>query len=196
MAGKQSHSVAQSSFDDPCQPLQSGNVPGFWSGMMPVTAESTSMPVFSIMVNDTRPIWFYCATAKHCQNGMSGVINPYVPAQERKGKANKGNRPEGKTLEEYKVAAASVEKTGVPEGIEGGKNGTDFRNNGTSPSPTGGSGGGSGSSAPTYSSPLPSQTEADPAETGAPGAAAAVGIPPGKAIAALAAVVVGALVLI
>lgn len=81
--GKQSHSVAQSSFDKPCQPLQGGDVPAFWSGMMPVTAESTTMPIFTIMVNDTKPIWFYCATGRHCQNGMAGVINPYVPAQDR-----------------------------------------------------------------------------------------------------------------
>lgn len=33
------------------------------------------MPVFTVMVNDTNPIWFYCATAKHCQGGMVGVIN-------------------------------------------------------------------------------------------------------------------------
>lgn len=45
---------------------------------MPVTAESTTMPVFTIPINSTDPIWFYCATGKHCQNGMVGVINPYV----------------------------------------------------------------------------------------------------------------------
>ncbi|KAL8801805.1 MAG: hypothetical protein Q9182_004212 [Xanthomendoza sp. 2 TL-2023] len=28
------------------------------------------------MVNDTKPIWYYCSQGDHCQNGMVGVINP------------------------------------------------------------------------------------------------------------------------
>lgn len=78
-----SHSVAQSTFADPCQPMPAaaGGTKGFWSGMMPVTAQDTVMPVFSIMVNDTNPIWFYCATGSHCQNGMTGVINAFVSLQ-------------------------------------------------------------------------------------------------------------------
>ncbi|PWW80075.1 hypothetical protein C7212DRAFT_289278, partial [Tuber magnatum] len=71
------HSVAQSSFDKPCEPLaQTNGTAGFWSGFMPVSPSSTTMPVFSILINDTRPIWFYCATGRHCQGGMTGVINP------------------------------------------------------------------------------------------------------------------------
>jgi hypothetical protein len=58
-------------------PLKGDNgVQGFWSGMMPVGPESKVMPIFSILVNDTKPIWYYCATGKHCQSGMTGVINP------------------------------------------------------------------------------------------------------------------------
>ncbi|KAI5856926.1 hypothetical protein BZA05DRAFT_317251, partial [Tricharina praecox] len=104
----QAHSVAQSSFDAPCQPLESADTTGFWSGMMPVTAESTTMPVFTIPINSTDPIWFYCATGKHCQNGMVGVINP----------------PADKQLSSYVSAAAVVPKTGIPSGIGGGSNST------------------------------------------------------------------------
>ncbi|KAI5801119.1 extracellular serine-rich protein [Geopyxis carbonaria] len=67
------HSVAQGSFEKPCQPLENANgssTQGFWSGFMPVSAESKTMPVFSILVNDTNPIWFYCATMMHCQSGL------------------------------------------------------------------------------------------------------------------------------
>jgi len=46
---------------------------GFFSGFMPVKDQ---MGVFTIWVNDTNPIWFYCSQAKHCQAGMVGVINP------------------------------------------------------------------------------------------------------------------------
>jgi len=107
------HSIAQGSFDQPCQPLGSANgssSQGFWSGFMPVAAESKTMPVFSILVNDTKPIWFYCATMSHCQQGMAGVIN----------------EPEDKTLEQYKEAAMLVTQTGIPQGAaSGGSNGTE-----------------------------------------------------------------------
>lgn len=31
---------------------------------------------FLVPINNTDPIWFYCAQARHCQVGMVGVINP------------------------------------------------------------------------------------------------------------------------
>lgn len=33
------------------------------------------MKVFTIMVNDTKPIWMYCATKPHCEKGMVMAIN-------------------------------------------------------------------------------------------------------------------------
>lgn len=59
------HSVARSSFDRPCQPL---NTTSFFSGPIQV-ASGMSPTVFSITVNDTNPIWYYCATGSHCQSG-------------------------------------------------------------------------------------------------------------------------------
>ena len=67
------HSVAQSSFDSPCVPLNNGT--GFWSGGFS-TDSGENNNVFSVLINDTNPIWFYCAAPTHCQNGMAGVINP------------------------------------------------------------------------------------------------------------------------
>lgn len=32
--------------------------------------------VFTQVVNDTNPVYFYCATPTHCQQGMFGMINP------------------------------------------------------------------------------------------------------------------------
>ncbi|KAL8686089.1 MAG: hypothetical protein Q9218_007356 [Villophora microphyllina] len=74
----QNHSVVQSTFDQPCQPINNNNasVDGFFSGFMPVKANDSMMPSFTIMVNDTKPIWYYCSQGKHCQAGMVGVINP------------------------------------------------------------------------------------------------------------------------
>jgi len=66
------HSVAQSSFAEPCAPLANGT--GFFSGPQ-TTASGENAQVFAITVNDTKPIWFYCAFTGHCQGGMVGVIN-------------------------------------------------------------------------------------------------------------------------
>lgn len=32
--------------------------------------------VFTQVVNDTNPIFFYCGTPTHCEKGMFGIINP------------------------------------------------------------------------------------------------------------------------
>lgn len=66
----QDHSVVQASFAAPCEPLEGG----FYSGFVPVSS-GASPKTFTIDVNTTKPIWFYCSQGKHCQSGMVGVIN-------------------------------------------------------------------------------------------------------------------------
>lgn len=83
------------------------------------------MPVFTVLVKDTNPIWFYCATGKHCQSGMSGVIN--APAST------------AKTLALYKEAAKAVVLTGIPAsaaGTGGDDNATPDASSNNSSSPT------------------------------------------------------------
>ncbi|OAQ91406.1 extracellular serine-rich protein [Purpureocillium lilacinum] len=67
------HSVVQSSFGNPCQPLDGG---GFSSGFIPTLSPNPGVQ-FQIVINDTKPIWYYCAqtTGNHCQSGMVGSIN-------------------------------------------------------------------------------------------------------------------------
>ncbi len=67
------HSVAQSSFANPCHPLANG---GFFSGFQPLSAGPGPVE-FVVQVNDTAPIWIYCSQTKgsHCQNGMAMVVN-------------------------------------------------------------------------------------------------------------------------
>ncbi|KAG7444607.1 uncharacterized protein BT62DRAFT_216235 [Guyanagaster necrorhizus] len=72
------HTVTQSSFQHPCQRLAetstSGQV-GFSSGFRPVAANATDFPTFQITINDTAPIWGYCAQTSHCGSGMVFSIN-------------------------------------------------------------------------------------------------------------------------
>jgi hypothetical protein len=83
------HTVTQSTFSDPCQPKAGG----FDSGLyvfsfdqvprdsccipsMPVDANQTdNFPTFSIIVNDTAPVWVHCAQTGHCAAGMVFAIN-------------------------------------------------------------------------------------------------------------------------
>ena len=61
------HSVALSSFDNPCQPISGA---GIWTGF---PKDGT---IFSVTINDTSPLWLYCAAPQHCESGMAMVINP------------------------------------------------------------------------------------------------------------------------
>ena len=71
------HSVSQSSFAAPCQQLEGG----FNSGLVPVASGNGG--TFTVTVNNTTPIWIYCAqtNGQHCQKGMGMVVNQpsYVP---------------------------------------------------------------------------------------------------------------------
>ncbi|KAI1876918.1 uncharacterized protein JN550_000990 [Neoarthrinium moseri] len=91
------HSIVQSSFDAPCQPLDGG----FSTPFVP-TQQAPSGVTFEVVVKDTKPIWFYCAqTAKtHCQAGMVGSINA----------ATTGD----KTFEAFKQLAAKAPASNLP----------------------------------------------------------------------------------
>jgi len=69
------HSVTQSSFADPCTKL---NATALDSGFMAVTS-GVGATTFSVTVNDTNPLWFYCAQTSpvsHCHSGMVFAVNP------------------------------------------------------------------------------------------------------------------------
>lgn len=66
------HSVAQSTFGAPCTPFSNGT--SFFSGSM-TTSSGENANTFQITINNTAPIWFYCAFPGHCEAGMAGVIN-------------------------------------------------------------------------------------------------------------------------
>ncbi|KAI6784284.1 uncharacterized protein J7T54_004830 [Emericellopsis cladophorae] len=133
------HTITQSSFDKPCTPWtpaaneSSTQMEAIKSGFQPVDASwmDGNIPTYTVMVNDTKPLWFYCGQGAHCQNGMAMVINEKADS--------------GKTLAEYKLAAATV---GDGDGGSGGSrddDASDGSDGGSSGGDTGsGSGDGSG----------------------------------------------------
>jgi len=75
------HSVTQSSFVDPCRPLNANNASApqaLKSGFHPVGVNDTDFPTWTVTVNETAPLWFYCgqtSPASHCGAGMVFSVN-------------------------------------------------------------------------------------------------------------------------
>ncbi|KAF2489414.1 hypothetical protein BU16DRAFT_421240, partial [Lophium mytilinum] len=73
------HSVVRAEYEHPCIPYEmtgKGKV-GFFSGFHPVDAILSSPPKWTLRINDSNPIFFYCSAVGSCIDyGMVGVINP------------------------------------------------------------------------------------------------------------------------
>jgi hypothetical protein len=73
------HSVVRAEYGFPCIPYEDTGVDkvGFFSGFHPVDAILLDPPKFTIKINDTSPIFFYCSAPGSCIGyGMVGAINP------------------------------------------------------------------------------------------------------------------------
>jgi len=58
---------------------------------MPVSANATTFPKYTIQVNDSSPIWAYCRQANHCGSGMVFAAN--------------ANESSAKTFEAFQASA-------------------------------------------------------------------------------------------
>jgi len=67
-----SHSVTQSTFDQPCVFMDGGAD----SGIRPNPQSVPGQEVFEFTVTDSEPQWFFCAQVGHCNQGMVFAINP------------------------------------------------------------------------------------------------------------------------
>ncbi|KAL6833884.1 hypothetical protein J3E69DRAFT_152397 [Trichoderma sp. SZMC 28015] len=133
------HTVTQSDFDHPCTPISQVNssVTGIWSSFMPVAAGASKkeIPVFTVMINDTKPIWIFCSQAKHCSSGMSMVINENTSANSTR------------SLTNYRTAASTA------QGGSGSGSGAPAGSPPSYGSPSPSSGSGSDASAPPAAAP-------------------------------------------
>lgn len=72
---QKNHSVVQSTFDDPCAPMANGLKSDFFN--VPDT-QTDNFQQWSVTVNDTKPLWFYCrqkTPKSHCGAGMVFAVN-------------------------------------------------------------------------------------------------------------------------
>ncbi|KIX00901.1 uncharacterized protein Z518_09966 [Rhinocladiella mackenziei CBS 650.93] len=73
------HSVIRAEYEYPCVPYELTGVDkvGFFSGFQPVDAILADPPKWTVRINDTNPIFFYCGAPNSCIGyQMVGVINP------------------------------------------------------------------------------------------------------------------------
>ncbi|ERF73383.1 hypothetical protein EPUS_07217 [Endocarpon pusillum Z07020] len=73
------HSIVRAAYKYPCIPFElvETDKVGFFSGFHPVDAILENPPTWTVRINDTAPIFFYCSAPGSCINyGMVGVINP------------------------------------------------------------------------------------------------------------------------
>jgi len=94
--------MTQADFAKPCQPSNSSSInSGFVN-----SSNGPASQVWTVQINSTDPIWFYCAQVGHCQGGMVGVINP----------------PSGgdQTLDAFKSAAVNSQSSTMPAQVQGG----------------------------------------------------------------------------
>lgn len=116
------HTVTQSNFDNPCVPISNINssIEGIYSGYQPVdaSAEMGMIPTYTITIKDDKPLWLFCSKGKHCQAGMSMVINENTSANSTR------------SLDTYRSLAEAAPDADVVPAFEGsGDNGS---NGGTS----------------------------------------------------------------
>ncbi|KAF2437827.1 hypothetical protein P171DRAFT_173807 [Karstenula rhodostoma CBS 690.94] len=73
------HSVIRAEYEHPCIPYEmtGRGKTGFWSGFHATDVVLDDPPKYTVRVNDTNPVFFYCSAPDSCTNqGMVGVINP------------------------------------------------------------------------------------------------------------------------
>ncbi|KAF2678913.1 hypothetical protein K458DRAFT_134068 [Lentithecium fluviatile CBS 122367] len=66
------HTATQSTLEAPCTPLEGG----MNSGHIPFTDGQTDVGTFNMPVTSTDPMFIFCATGPHCQEGQVMIINP------------------------------------------------------------------------------------------------------------------------
>lgn len=106
---QKNHTATQSTFADPCRSVTltstTGQI-GLDSGFMPVAANATTFPTWTIQINDTTPLWFYCKQATHCGSGMVFAVN-----------AVEGS---SKSFEDFQALAMQLNGTGASSSSSAG----------------------------------------------------------------------------
>lgn len=73
------HSVVRADYLLPCIPYEmTGPRVGFFSGFFAVDAILSDPPTWSLQINDTDPIFYYCSAPGSCMEYVSTLLSPFV----------------------------------------------------------------------------------------------------------------------
>lgn len=75
------HTVTQSTMEQACTPLQLTDPAAIHSGHVPFEDGQEMVGTFNMVVQNAEPIFMYCATGPHCQEGQVMIVNPANPQQ-------------------------------------------------------------------------------------------------------------------
>ncbi|RDW65471.1 hypothetical protein BP5796_10163 [Coleophoma crateriformis] len=100
------HTVTQSTFANPCMPIagSEANAAEIHSGFVPVGANQTTVTTFEVPINNTQPMYLYCAQGPHCMLGMVMTVNAAA----------------NQSFAAYKAAAAKATKNVAASTVRGG----------------------------------------------------------------------------
>ncbi|KAH6648690.1 hypothetical protein BKA67DRAFT_661646 [Truncatella angustata] len=109
------HTVTQSDQNAACQPLQATVATAVHSGHIPFVDGQATVGTFSMPIVNTDPMFLYCATGPHCQEGQVLIINPantqqivdYAKLSAASGKSGDGTSVVGGTVAQIPLELAA-----------------------------------------------------------------------------------------
>ncbi|KAF2439703.1 hypothetical protein P171DRAFT_395593 [Karstenula rhodostoma CBS 690.94] len=119
------HTATQSTLEAPCTPLGGG----INSGHIPFQDGQTTVGTFNMVVSTTDPIFMFCSTGPHCQEGQVMIVNPsntqqlldFVKAAQGTDKSVEGTAIAGGTTSQIELTnAAFVPAPAEAAGPDGG----------------------------------------------------------------------------
>ncbi|KAJ3572500.1 hypothetical protein NP233_g3053 [Leucocoprinus birnbaumii] len=112
---QKNHTVTQSTFESPCEPL----LGGFDTGFIPVAdSQETNFPIAQLNIHDESPIWVYCRTGNHCQKGMVFAVNPGNNFAAFRAAAMRASTPSRSSRVSVVTVTATITATPAPNTVQ------------------------------------------------------------------------------
>lgn len=112
---QKNHTATQSTLENPCVRAPGG----FHSGFIPVADDVTDgFQVAEFKVQDTKPVWVYCAQGTHCKAGMVFAINPGDKMAAFKAAATGSAAPSSTAPSTASSPATTPSSTAAPKDIK------------------------------------------------------------------------------
>ncbi|KAJ7353656.1 hypothetical protein DFH08DRAFT_69442 [Mycena albidolilacea] len=103
-----SHSAVQSTFDNPCTPMDGGFNSGVQTVADSLGVDAPGLPTVRLLVNDSQPLWFFDQAGGLCTQGAVISVNPSATQTDAGFKANAASAVASNTTSSSPSSAASA----------------------------------------------------------------------------------------